>query len=75
MVELPQSCNVEKVKLKCSQEGKVFTAKIRDLSREDLQPLSNSDFSKGSLLLCDIRGKAYPVQFIAFDGTFSYQKL
>ena len=43
MVELlPQSCNVEKVKLKCSQEGKVFTVKIRDLSREDMQPLSNS---------------------------------
>ena len=72
MVELPQSCNVEKVKLKCSQEGKVFTAKIRDLF---MQPLSNSDFSKGSLLLCNIRGKAYPVQFIAFDGTCSYHKI
>ena len=71
-MELPQSCNVEKVKLKCSQEGKVFTAKIRDLF---MQPLSNSDFSKGSLLLCNIRGKAYPVQFIAFDGTCSYHKI
>lgn len=58
MVELPQSCNIEKVKLKCSQEGKIFTAKISDLTREDMEPLSNSDFYKGSVLLCDIRGKA-----------------
>ena len=53
-------CNVEKVKLKCSQEGKIFTAKISDLSREDMQPLSNADFHIGSVLLCDIRGKSIP---------------
>ena len=61
-------CNVEKVKLKCSQEGKIFTAKISSLSREDMQPLTIADFQKGSALLCDIQGKAYPAQFMAFDG-------
>ena len=60
--------HIEKVKLKCSQEGKILTAKISDLSREDMQPLSNADFHKGSALLCDIGGKAYPVQFMAYDG-------
>ncbi|KAL5493698.1 hypothetical protein EMCRGX_G014917 [Ephydatia muelleri] len=57
----------EKVKLKCCQEGKIFCAKICDLSREDMLLLSIGDLYKGSALLCNISGKTYPVRFISFD--------
>ena len=48
----------EKVKLMICQEGKTFSAKICDLSREGMQMTCRKD------MLCDISGKPYPAQKI-----------
>ena len=49
--------------VKCSQTGKLHQVKIKDLSREDCEPLTKEDLVKGSELMLEIKGKIYPVQF------------
>ena len=49
--------------MKCSQTGKLHQVKIKDLSREDCEPLTKEDLVKGSELMLEIKGKIYPVQF------------
>ena len=51
------------VVVKCSQTGKLHQVKIKDLSREDCEPLTKEDLVKGSELMLEIKGKIYPVQF------------
>ena len=53
----------ESVVVKCSQTGKLHQVKIKDLSREDCEPLTKEDLVKGSELMLEIKGKIYPVQF------------
>ena len=52
--------------MKCSQTGKLHTVKLRDLSREDCEPLTKSDLTKGSDLMMKMKGKLYPVKFAQF---------
>ena len=58
--------NVGSAVVKCSQTGKSHTVKLRDLSREDCEPLTTRDCARGSDLMVDIKGKVYPVKFIQF---------
>ena len=41
-------------------------AKVKDVFREDQKPIT--ELHKGVQLLYEIKGKSYPVQFIAFKG-------
>ena len=62
--------------LNFSQTGEILVSKIRDLYREDMQPVM--DLTKGAELLYELDGKVYPVQFVSIQGyyyfciTFSY---
>ena len=66
------SCHISnhagKVLLKCSQNGKVLTAQVKDISKEDGSPLSSVDFKPGASLLVEHKGKFYPVEFVRFKG-------
>ena len=59
-----------KVVLKCSQNGKLLTAQVKDISREDSLPLSASDLMPGASLLVEHKGKFYPVQFVRYKGNY-----
>ena len=54
------------VVVKCSQTGKLHHVKLKDLSREDCEPLTKDDLVKGSELMADMKGKIYPIQFVQF---------
>ena len=54
--------------VKCSQTSKLHSVKLRDLSREDLEPVTIKYLSKGAKLMLDLKGKTYPVQFMHFKG-------
>ena len=56
------------VVLKCSQTGKKISAKVTDLSREDMRPLQKQDLKKGSSLLVDVKGMSYPAEILGFEG-------
>lgn len=38
--------------------------KLKELSREDCEPLTKEDLVKGSELMLEMKGKVYPVQFL-----------
>ena len=50
------------------QNGKVHTAQVKDISKEDGSPLSSVDFKPGASLLVEHKGKFYPVEFVQFKG-------
>ena len=52
------------VVVKCSQTSKCHNTKLKDLSREDGEPLSKKDLTKGSNLILEMKGKSYAVQFM-----------
>ena len=54
--------------MKCCQTGKQYNVKVKDLSRDDGEPMTSGDLAKGSTLVMDYRGKSYPVQFTRFNG-------
>lgn len=47
--------------MKCNQTGKVFKASTKSLSLEDGEDISSEHLKKGTELLLDYDGKAYPV--------------
>ncbi|KAL5491848.1 hypothetical protein EMCRGX_G017213 [Ephydatia muelleri] len=56
------------IKVKCGQTGKVFVTKIHNLSREDqAESLTIEDLKVGAGLLCDVKGKMYPVEVLEFE--------
>lgn len=61
------------VVVKCSQTSKCHNTKLKDLSREDGEPLSKKDLTKGSNLILEMRGKSYAVQFM-YKGKGKVQK-
>ena len=54
--------------MKCSQTGEQHIVKLKDLSKEDNQPILNDDLFEGSSLLIERNHKSYPVQFVKFKG-------
>lgn len=52
---------IDKVCVKCNQSGKLFNVKVEVLSREDMEPLGETDLYKGSQLLMEMKKKSYPV--------------
>ncbi len=50
----------------CSQNGKMHTLKIKDLSREDEEPLG--DLVYGDDVIMQYRGKPYAVKFVKYNG-------
>lgn len=54
--------------VKCSQTSKLHYVKLRDLSREDLEPVTMKYLTKGAKTMLDMKGKVYPVQFMHFKG-------
>ncbi len=67
--------------MKCNQTGKEFTVKLTALSREDGQPVTKVDLTKGKELLLDYNKKAYEVtvssvsqqsEDIQPDGMFNF---
>lgn len=57
--------------MKCSQTGKLHQVKLKDLSREDCEPLIKDDLVKGSELMAEMKGEVYPVQFVQFKDKAS----
>ncbi|KAL5515032.1 hypothetical protein EMCRGX_G000143 [Ephydatia muelleri] len=70
--ELEGSCEEiqsRSIKVKCGQTGKVFVTKIHNLSKEDqAESLTIEDLKVGAGLLCDVKGKMYPVEVLEFEG-------
>ncbi|KAL5503562.1 hypothetical protein EMCRGX_G010529 [Ephydatia muelleri] len=66
--ELEGSCEEiqsRSIKVKCGQTGKVFVTKIHNLSKEDqAESLTIEDLKVGAGLLCDVKGKMYPVEVL-----------
>ena len=61
------------IKVKCGQTGKVFVTKIHNLSKEDqAESLTIEDLKVGAGLLCDVKGKMYPVEVLEFEGQYIY---
>ena len=54
--------------MKCSQTGRKIKAKVGDISRKDMSPLTQGDLKKGSSLVV-VNGKAYPVECAFVDTT------
>ena len=55
--------------MKCAQTGKVFLTKVCNLSKEDESDcLTAEDLTPGAGLLCDVKGKTYPIEVVAFQG-------
>ena len=54
--------------MKCSQTGEQHIVKLKDLSKEDNQPILNDDLFEGSSLLIERNHKTYPVEFVKFKG-------
>ena len=59
------------IKVKCGQTGKVFVTKVHNLSKEDqAESLTIEDLKVGAGLLCDVKGKMYPVEVLEFKGQY-----
>ena len=58
----------DKAVVKCSQTGEQHIVKLKDLSKEDNQPILNDDLFEGSSLLVECNHKSYPVEFVKFKG-------
>ena len=56
--------------VKCSKTGRKLKAKIGDISKEDMSPLTQGDLKKGSSLVVEVNKKAYTVEFIEFAGSY-----
>jgi hypothetical protein len=55
--------------VKCSQTGKTKPVKVRKLSKESLEPLTEDDLTPGSKLLMEYGGKSYDVEVVHSGGT------
>ena len=53
---------VGQARIKCSQNGSIYTTHLRNLSTEEGM-LEDDDFVKGAQLIFDYKGHSYPVQF------------
>ena len=52
---------------------KMFVTKIHNLSKEDqAESLTIEDLKVGAGLLCDVKGKMYPVEVLEFKGQYIY---
>lgn len=51
--------------VKCTQTGKQYTVKVKDLSREDGEAFQKSNFVTGASLMLD---RKYPVWFLSQAG-------
>ena len=55
--------------MKCAQTRKVFLTKVCNLSKEDeSECITAEDLRPGVGLLCDVKGKTYPIEVVAFQG-------
>lgn len=61
-------CSIGAVIVQCSQTGKEHAVKVKDLSREDAEPLTPEALTKGASLMLSFKGKPYPVKFQKFKG-------
>ncbi len=55
--------------MKCSQMGKNHTIRIKDLTKETGEPVTEEDLKPGNSLIMDYRGKPYPAEFVRNSGT------
>lgn len=58
------------VTVQCSQTNKQHNLKLKDLQREDLEPLTNTYLVRGAKLLMTHLRKQYVVQFVQFKGIY-----
>ena len=54
--------------VQCCQTGKKLNVRVKDVTTEDCQSLTESDFVSGANLILNHKGKSYPVQFVEFKG-------
>lgn len=54
--------------VKCSQTSKLHSVRLKELSREDMAPVTNKYLTKGAKLMLAWKGKEYPVQFMHYKG-------
>ena len=55
--------------------GKMFVTKIHNLSKEDqAESLTIEDLKVGAGLLCDVKGKMYPVEVLEFKGQYIWDR-
>lgn len=55
--------------VKCCQNGKILTVKIKNLSKES-GTLKEEDLVTGSTLLLECKNKSYPVMFLSLKGMY-----
>ena len=65
--------------VKCNQNGKESSVKIKDLFKDYDTPLTRKDLVKGAQLMLNYKEKMYPVTFLRCKGWslyyFKYSKL
>ena len=54
--------------VQCAQTAKQYSAQVKHLSREDGEHLTDNDFTIGSVLMWQYKGKDYPVTFVDWKG-------
>lgn len=58
--------------MKCAQDGKSIIAQVHELATFEGCPAMPHELFRGASLLLDVKGKAYPVVFIDYQGTHLY---
>ena len=56
------------VVVRCNQNGRESSVKVKDLSNEDNTPLTKKDLVKGAQFFLNYKGKSYPVTFLRCKG-------
>ncbi len=56
--------------VQCSQTGKQHNVKVKDLSRDDLEPLISEDLVVNKPLILQYKGKPWPVTFLRYKRKF-----
>ena len=54
--------------VQCSQTGRQHSAMIKDLSKDDAEPLTPEDLTNGVSVIFTYDKKDYPVTFLKFKG-------
>lgn len=54
--------------MKCSQTGKYYTIKVKNLTRVNGDSLTTEDFKKGTNLIMEYKGKPYPAEYVRDAG-------
>ena len=58
--------------VKSPQSGEIRHVRLQYLSLPSNEPLSKKKLTRGTDLFFDFQGKSYPVQFLGYQGIFTF---